>query len=651
MASQPQDGGQQPTAKGKARAKSIDDATERTPLLSSAAESSVNVAGDRDLEAVADASSHRWLWTRLFFVFFASLALCLVVFLILIIVGYTYASRLSSLTVQDFMERALVVDGPYRVDVLNVTENEGIWINVEGRVGVDAGSAIGVNTDDDGGTFGDMWKSFGRLGIHYIDRVSVELSPLTVSSARQPSSELVTVSPVPIELPITANPPRDSSWLTNVSTTLLVRPTNNSVDLLQFVQDAWTDHAASVVAQLPRIFVSGGGVHDGSWRQRVKFEKQNVQASLSMTIPPLPGLPTPGDDTPLPNVSKFVHLEGFSVSSQGKTVHLDANASVLNPAPSNFNMSLPSLPFIVSLPAGKNKTYMPIASVNTDPFFLTRPNVSLSIGGNVLPLQADASKALSNFVGRYLSVDQNPIAISSPLFPGLVLHTDFPSPQPKPHIMRNVTIKNMKLKPLGTSFVASGTVFARIVLPKGMDLSLDVVRVFPDVIVFDGEPPELGPIPPLSASDDDLPEVPLPNPLPPRAFGHIRPEQWLNASSVPEEGGDDTEGSSFIVTADIDEVPVGVLPGREKQFSDFVGKVIFGTQGALTGLQGVAAVGVNVEGLPLPGAANSSLVLTGLPFKGAVIIGKKSNPLPPVHFPHLPVPWWSSSEDDLEFNL
>ena len=54
-------------------------------------------------------------------------------------------------------------------------------------------------------------------------------------------------------------------------------------------------------------------------------------------------------------------------------------------------------------------------------------------------------------------------------------------------------------------------------------------------------------------------------------------------------------------------------------------QVIFGSQGALAGVQGVAAVAVNVDGLPLRDRdATNEMELSGLPFQGSVRIGKKN---------------------------
>ena len=118
--------------------------------------------------------------------------------------------------------------------------------------------------------------------------------------------------------------------------------------------------------------------------------------------------------------------------------------------------------------------------------------------------------------------------------------------------------------------MASGTVYARVVLPKGMDVNLDVNRVLPDVLIFDGEVPLLF----LDRRDeeDGNPAPPLPDPLPERAFARIRPDKWLDSLSKADEAPSQ-EGSVYTVTADLVDVPLQVLPGREKAFSTFVGKV------------------------------------------------------------------------------
>jgi len=213
---------------------------------------------------------------------------------------------------------------------------------------------------------------------------------------------------------------------------------------------------------------------------------------------------------------------------------------------------------------------MPVASVQAQPFSLTHTNITIYIAGTVLPIPSASTPVLSAFLTNYLSGQASPIFISSPIFPSHVIETSFPAPNPKPKVLRNVTIHHMKVVPKGATFIASGMIYAKIVLPQGMKIGLDVNRILPDVLVFDGDVP-------MSSLDDGddrgiPPTPPLPDPLPERAFARIRPDNWLASSSEAGEPEGD-EGSVYIVTAAIVDVPLQVLPGRQKDFSNFLSKV------------------------------------------------------------------------------
>jgi len=84
--------------------------------------------------------------------------------------------------------------------------------------------------------------------------------------------------------------------------------------------------------------------------------------------------------------------------------------------------------------------------------------------------------------------------------------------------------------------LASGTVFANIVLPKGIDTILQVDAVYPPLLIYDGPVPDDKTVRVedlLEEHDDDLPDpMLLPDPLPANAFAHIRPAQWLGLRSV-----------------------------------------------------------------------------------------------------------------------
>lgn len=276
--------------------------------------------------------------------------------------------------------------------------------------------------------------------------------------------------------------------------------------------------------------------------------------------------------------------------------------------------------------------------------------------GSVLPISHSAAPALSSLISDYLSGVDHPIAITTPFgfLADYIAYTTFPAPHPRPEVLHNVTIENMKVHPSGTTILASGIVHARLALSEGMDVTISPNRVLPDTLIFDGPlpvQPDLAsastfppqpplPLPNTNPEDDDdddapPPAPPLPTPLPPGAFARVRPSAWLAAMTAPTAPRPDwgEHGSTTLrVSARFADVPLEVLPGREREFRSFVAKVIWGAGGgADAGVQGTVAVGVRIEGLPLDprdddggdGGGGGAMVLTGLPFQGNVRVGKK----------------------------
>lgn len=398
-------------------------------------------------------------------------------------------------------------------------------------------------------------------------------------------------------------------------------------------------------------------------------------------MPLLPGIPSPGDDQPLPSISDLVHLAHFSLSSShDHNLVIDAEATIINPVPPVIFFTSPPLPFVVSVPPQLDTTeesFIPLASVTAEPFALTHPNITLSLHGNVLPLAPSAAPALSSLISDYLSGIDHPISITSSfgLFSSYTAHTKFPAPHPRPEVLRNVTFEDMKIRASGTTILASGTVHARIALPEGMDVTVLINRLHPDALIYDGplsitassSPASL----PLTRAtsitaqditkhhpvvagangdeDHDVPPAPpLPSPLPLRAFARVRPTAWLPTMSEPTSPRRDWNergNTTLSITAWFSDVPFEVIPGRDREFRNFVAKVIFGPgDGAVAGIDGVAAVGVRVDGLSIgqepdgdgdgivaggrrraedEDGNGAGMVLMALPFQGSVRVGRK----------------------------
>lgn len=268
---------------------------------------------------------------------------------------------------------------------------------------------------------------------------------------------------------------------------------------------------------------------------------------------------------------------------------------------------------------------------------------------------SDFVAALSTFIRSYLTYKPSLIYLTTPFYPNLQVAANFPPPKDKLQIIHDVKLEDMWIKPggffsasvtgigvdamemsaddkegkmhdmypvtdpdttetimvedpsmwssLALEVLASATVHARVVLPRGFDVDLEVVRLWVDALIFDGDVPtededegsgleDESDIPEMKYSTEDptLPTpFPLPTPLPPRAFARITPRTWLNATSSltqpgegtdeehrdpdEDENNDEREGKSIYVTAKAVDVPLQMLPGRQGDLRRFVTKV------------------------------------------------------------------------------
>lgn len=245
--------------KGKQRAY---EPTETTPLLGESTR-------QEDAESAHSSTfgTQRSLTSTLLRVFLVSLLICVIVLALLAILTWSYVSRTAHKSPDTILHEAVVFEGPRGVTIINTTWSEGLWVNVEGKVGVNAGVVAGVNADPYGDSFlADLWKSVGRWGIHELREVSLRMSTINIVAAQDPSTVLASIDIPPIEVPLTSNPPRDTSWLTTISTPLLIRPSQNTTALMNFVRESWRLGALNVKAELSTLDVQGGSLTSESWR-------------------------------------------------------------------------------------------------------------------------------------------------------------------------------------------------------------------------------------------------------------------------------------------------------------------------------------------------------------------------------------------------
>ncbi|KAH8112826.1 hypothetical protein DFH11DRAFT_1841923 [Phellopilus nigrolimitatus] len=630
------DAAQSVRRKGKLRA-APEESSETTPLLGSSQPLSQ--------DDTPSTRQHGRLLVLLSTVFLSTLCLGFVIVLVLFAITYSYSSRISNAVRDEVLDRALVIQGPERVDVLNATEGC-MWLQVDLRLGIDAGTAIDVERVDFGATA--IRRALGRWFVRLAGRVTAKVDGITLSSEKR---FLANASVPAVTLPLIIDRPDDLSWLTILSLPVQVNVTDNATDISAFAQESWGNGFLTVDTLACHVSVHG-------WRHRLKIDQDDIVIPVRQKIPELPGLPSPGRNTPFPEFSDLITLESFNVTSANHSISIRASASFIDPFPSSLRTRIPSLPFSVSLSDvnATNTSSVTVAIGHTHPFSLTHPNITISLNGTVPPIPRSASPLLSSFLSSYLSGVDAPITIGSPLLHTLQIPAVFPAPYPKPQILRNVQIKNMRISLSGESVLASGTVYARVVLPKGIAVAIDAQKIWPDVLVFDGEVPDDGEDgedllgsgnisfygltrgkqdghikPSLTSSAKgnkeraSIPKEPLPSPLPPRAFARIRPDDWLPSLSAPIPG---TGGAEYEVYAQVVDVPLEVLPGRDHLLRGFIAKVVFGGRdGALAGVKGTAAVAVAVDGLPVrngdEGPEGHVMELTGLPFTGSFRVGRK----------------------------
>lgn len=271
-------------SKGKLRATDVEDGTETTPLL----DRSASLIQDDDSPAIRSQRRRRLL-TLLLTVFLSSLGLCLVIVLVAALIAYSYSSRVSNVLGEDVLERALVVRGPTRLDVLNATEGT-LWVQVDGLVGIDAGVAMDAvldtqEVDEDRIDFGFVaFKRFiGSWVLRRVDRISVNMSEIVVRApgvAGDESIFLASILAPPLSLPLTVEPPPDLTWLTPISLPIRLEATQNVTDLSAFARKSWKDGVLDVQAQVERVMVHGGSVDERGWRKNLKMQHDSLHLRL-----------------------------------------------------------------------------------------------------------------------------------------------------------------------------------------------------------------------------------------------------------------------------------------------------------------------------------------------------------------------------------
>lgn len=282
-----------PLDKGKARqsnAYSDQEPTETSPLLASQS----HLLDDDNLET-ASQSNRGNLLSTLTTVFLFTLSISILLVLLLFILAYSYAAKASQLSDDVILNSGLVFRGPDAIDVLNVSMRGDVWLRLDGRVGFDAGAIIGVKPDHDDNFWVDTWKAIGRWGIRNLDVVSLNLSSINISPQYDPSLQLASIEVPSFQIPLTAMPPDDTSWLTPMSIPVHIHPSNNVSAWLHYARESWKSGYAVAQATVTRAGIQGGGLQRSTWRNAIKIDRSNITIGLNMKsksiVPPFTAIP------------------------------------------------------------------------------------------------------------------------------------------------------------------------------------------------------------------------------------------------------------------------------------------------------------------------------------------------------------------------
>ncbi|KAJ4475091.1 hypothetical protein J3R30DRAFT_3706962, partial [Lentinula aciculospora] len=217
---------------------------------------------------------------------------------IIVVLAWSYSSRASDMSPDDILHKAL-----------------GIWVNVEGRIGLDAGAVVGINSDPGDGVLDKIWKSLGRWGVRNLDTVSVWTSTINVTTRSDPPIFLASVDIPGLQISLTVDPPTEHTWLQHMSIPVHIRATAKTSDLLHFAQESWRNGQVIVQTEMSTVDVRGGDLDTSNWKRRLHRQLANVETAFSLKVPELPGFPHPGRNAPIPPLADLVTLQSFQLAN------------------------------------------------------------------------------------------------------------------------------------------------------------------------------------------------------------------------------------------------------------------------------------------------------------------------------------------------
>jgi hypothetical protein len=602
--------------KGKNRARSMSE-TERTPLLRGStplhnSTPSFDENGDLPHVPVSDRQLHQRSILSQVLSWIAVLTL-IAFFLFLIFFAFIWVTLQGAPAVRQLPESIVSHAIRWRttsVGVQNVSDGR-ISILVRGEFGVDTDWVLGIDTEDNS-AMAFARRAAGRWLTSTLGGFRSD-SPTAIIIRDSEGTLLLNCLAFKLSLPIRGTTRAGKVSMAPVEIPIQLSPISDTEDLVRFAESSWTRGIAQVNAAVPRVTLQA--LRRTWWLPSVQRIAPNVSQDIFITcrlfslceafacaelflVPQTPeGYPQPG--SPL-NVSEILHVGSYHVDIERRQnptkVVFSAWAELVLPFTSSSDTRIllpslsPTLSFLVSLlESPESANGVAFAMLSTDPALNTTSalaSLSFPITGSLLPIQPPVVGPLSRLISNYLSAKPSAILIEtardhqSSSIPLALPPTrmTFPGPSKRPKILRKVTVKNMRLgsSPTGDELTASGTLIASFGLPRelsGLTPLLDIRRLWPDTLVFDGLPPPANVSEMKGEDTATRPVPPLPDPLPEGAFARILPLDWLEANMLPDNGDEEDGVRVRWVTAQIVDVPLEILPGKEAEFQKFVRKV------------------------------------------------------------------------------
>ena len=108
------------------------------------------------------------------------------------------------------------------------------------------------------------------------------LSSIDITSQYDHATLLASVATPPFQIPLTANPPEDISWLTPLSIPVHTHLSNSVTAWLEFARESWRSGYAVARVTISHADIKGGPWEWRTWRSVFTLSRSNLTLGLRM---------------------------------------------------------------------------------------------------------------------------------------------------------------------------------------------------------------------------------------------------------------------------------------------------------------------------------------------------------------------------------